>query len=333
LPFDAKGQADLLMLPLKAAPVPASTRVDGLPADLDALLLKMLARRPEDRPRDAFQVNDALMDLLRRFGGVPGVPSARSTDSDLEKTFEKDPEADDEPTISEDLAKKQGSAPAAERETREVGTTGLVGGATIEIASRWHAALAELDASISRARKRGGRHVQAADRGAALVDNARTMVASVERASSRVAEHQARVDRLEARGRAFRANLGHAIDQLLRERSRERAHAAAIESRRTALAGEPPPSQGRAGETAVWEAAALDAEDARARARDEDLTFQIETLQKRLDGENEELERELLGASGALEGSLAALRLLTSEIVRTLDEAAGAVTDVRRARS
>jgi serine/threonine-protein kinase len=317
LPYEARGQADLLMLPLKAAPIPASQRAPGLPPDLDALLLRLLARRAEDRPRDAFEVHDALIDLLRRHGAIP---NPRATDSDLEKTSEKDPDPDDEPTVSEDPAKKDptvGAVAAAERQTREVGAF-----PTIEIASRWHAALAELEASIARAKKRGGRHVQAAERGAALVENARNMVASVERASSRVAEHQARVDRLDARGRAFRANLGHAIDELLRERSRERAHAEAIGSRRNALADEAKES----GDAEVWEVAALDAEHGRAGAREEDLTFQIETLQKQLDRENEELERELLEAAGALEGSISALRLLTSEIVRTLDEAAAALT-------
>jgi hypothetical protein len=121
----------------------------------------------------------------------------------------------------------------------------------------------------------------------------------------------------------------------VRDRSRERAHSSAIESRRAALevarAKEKDGERG-AGEALIWESAALVTEEARAKLVDDDLSFQITTLQKQLDSENEQLERELVEASGSLEGSLAALRLLTSEIVRTLDDAAAAVTDGPRRR-
>jgi lactam utilization protein B len=57
-----------------------------------------------------------------------------------------------------------------------------------------------------------------------------------------------------------------------------------------------------------------------------DLTFQIGTLTDRLERQNEELEYELVKASGTLEGSLAALRALTSELVRLIDDATKLVT-------
>ncbi|MBL8609164.1 MAG: protein kinase, partial [Myxococcales bacterium] len=72
LPFDGRGQADLLLKPLTHAPVPPGQRVTGLPPDLETLLLRMLARRPDDRPHDAFAVHDALIDILRRYG--PSTP-------------------------------------------------------------------------------------------------------------------------------------------------------------------------------------------------------------------------------------------------------------------
>ena len=46
-------------------------------------------------------------------------------------------------------------------------------------------------------------------------------------------------------------------------------------------------------------------------------------LQNQLDAKNEEFERELIQATGQLEGSLSALRRLTSEIVRTIDDGIG----------
>jgi serine/threonine-protein kinase len=326
LPYEARAQADLLLAPLTAAPIPASTRVAGLPADLDALLLRMLARRAEDRPVDAFEVFETLNDVLRRFAGGsmrPGsVPKPGDEHTEVDSTKAGVPPARGSiPTLT-DEAEGQG-APQG-NVTREVAQF-----PTIEIASRWHTAIAEIDAAIARARKRGGRHVRSADHAAQLLETARGMVANIERASARVAEHQARTDRFEARGRAFRANLGYAIDSLVRDRSRERAHSAAIASRREALNQGGAPSQA-GGETLVWEAAALAAEEDRARTVDEDLTFQIDALQKQLDAENEALDGELVEAKGSLEGSLAALRLLTSEIVRTLDDAAAAVTGGRR---
>ena len=309
LPYDAKGQAELLLAPLKSAPIPPGEKVSGLPPELESLLLRCLAREPQERPRDAFELHDALVSLLRSSGH--------------ERAEVEEPrDRDSSPTLTtEDEAPPEGES--GERLTSELGAF-----PTIEIASRWHAAIAEIETAIHRKRKRGGRHVPAADKAAELADAARQMVASVERASSKVAEAQARVDRLEARGRVFRASLGHAIDELVRDRSRERAHATAIASRRGSL---PDAMEAGERETLVWEAAALDAEEERAKVKDEDLSFQIETLQKQLDAENEGLERELVEATGRLEGSLAALRLLSSEIVRTLDEAAKTVSESRRA--
>jgi hypothetical protein len=81
----------------------------------------------------------------------------------------------------------------------------------------------------------------------------------------------------------------------------------------------------------MWETAALGAEAERARLQEEDLSFQIETLQAQLDTSNRVLEEELAEASGALEGSLAAVRQLTSEFVRSLDEAAAEMSAVSSA--
>ena len=70
LPFDGKGQSELLLKPLTSAPIPPSQRVAGLPPDLESLLLRCLARDPAERPHDAFAVHDALADIVRRFGGA-----------------------------------------------------------------------------------------------------------------------------------------------------------------------------------------------------------------------------------------------------------------------
>ena len=64
-----------------------------------------------------------------------------------------------------------------------------------------------------------------------------------------------------------------------------------------------------------------------------DLTFQIDALQKRLEAKNEEFERHLLATSGGLEGSLSALRRLTNELVRTMDEEAAILGAERISRN
>ena len=56
---------------------------------------------------------------------------------------------------------------------------------------------------------------------------------------------------------------------------------------------------------------------------DDDLAFQLDALQRQVEARNESFERELIEASGQLEGSLSALRRLTSEIVRTIDDGIG----------
>ena len=176
------------------------------------------------------------------------------------------------------------------------------------------------------------------------------MVPRVERAAKTVGELQARVDRLEAQGREFRTNLGHAIDVLVHDRSRERAHLDALRARRQALqraidGGSPHASDSsqslssqratvplppigaiaapRSLDPRAWEVEAIAAEELRASKVDDDLAFQLDALQKQLDAKNEGFERELVQATGQLEGSLSALRRLTSEIVRTIDDGIG----------
>jgi hypothetical protein len=199
---------------------------------------------------------------------------------------------------------------------------------------RWDAALADLDAAIARARKKGGEHARAAARAAELALVAGEMMPRVERASKMVGELQARVDLLEATGREFRANLGYALDVLVHDRSRERAHLDALRARRQALERvvaaalvsssdvtlEASRREPLSPDPRAWEIEALEAEEARAAAVVDDLGFQIDTLQKQLERKNEEHERELVKASGQLEGSLSALRRLTSEVVRTIDD-------------
>jgi serine/threonine-protein kinase len=329
LPFDGKGQSELLLKPLTSAPIPPSQRVQGLPPDLESLLLRCLARDPAERPHDAFAMHDALQDIVRRFGSGSIAPP-RISDS---------PPAEPREPLETVFDRKSGAPPGAESssEGRSV---------TREMSSRWSTALADLEQHITRARQLGGTHALAAARAAELALVAGEMVPRVERAAKVVGALQSKVDLLEAQGREFRTNLGHAIDVLVHDRSRERAHLDEMRARRNALeraiAGggvpEPDPSERSLSsqketvplppmvgshDPRAWEVESLVAEERRSATLDMDLAFQLDALQRQLDAKNEAFERELVQATGQLEGSLSALRRLTSEIVRTIDDGIG----------
>jgi serine/threonine-protein kinase len=301
LPFDGKGQSELLLKPLTSAPIPPSQRVDGLPPDLESLLLRCLARDPADRPHDAFAVHDALADILRRFGHASSNAPPTGSGSDAPPALAREP-------LETIIDRTSGApSPGQGRETANVGR--LV---THEMSSRWSAALADLEANIARARRQGGEHARAAARAAELALVAGEMVPRVERAAKMVGELQAKVDRLEASGREFRANLGNAIDVLVHDRSRERAHLDALRARRQAL--ERALASGLGGAASAIPSSSQPGTVPMAPAQSQDpRAWEIEA-------KNEELERQLVQATGSLEGSLSALRRLTSEIVRTIDD-------------
>ncbi len=314
LPYEARTQADRLLKPLSTPPIPPSKRVAGLPPELESLLLKLLARRPDDRPRDAFAVIDVLHDVLRRFANPslkpPPIASPEPLLSQIPRARGSNPTLD-QPAMA--------AAVAQSPQARHTESAQRI--PTAEIATRWTSALADLERTIERRTQERGASPQTA-RASVLAGQVRDMIPRVERAQRVVAESQARVDRIEAEGREFRANLGHAIDVLVHDRSRERAHIEALLQRSgeasAARTSKLPESRVELG---VWEAAAVEAELQRASELDADLTFQIEALSKQLDAKNVELERAMLEGAGLLEGSLAALRQLTNELVRTLDEA------------
>ncbi len=331
MPYDARTQADKLLKPLSSPPIPPRERVAGLPPELESLVLRLLARRPEDRPQDAYVVVDALSDVLRRFAD----PSVRPPPiQDAGAPFRVPEPQRSSPTLVEQALSVRptrdvhAGVPAGESHTANLGRM-----PTGEIAMRWSSALGDLEASIhARAKEKGATF--AADRASELAGVAREMIRSVERAQRVVSEAQAKVDRFEVDGREFRANLGHAVDELVHDRSRERAHLEALLARKAGLLEDSgaPSIAPESIETRAWERAALDAELDRSRGVDQDLSFQINALEKQLETRNEAFDRQMLEATGALEGSLSALRRLTNELVRTLDEAAAVLNADRVSR-
>jgi serine/threonine-protein kinase len=318
LPFDAKG-VDLLVAVIQGSPVPLGQRVEGVPGEMEELVMRLIHRNPEERPRDAFVVHDALVDILRRIGPAAEQPPADSEGPAVSVERESVPTLVDE----EDVEKV---APPPQPPGEDgAGTSELAALRSGEIVARWHAMIEEVTKDIERAsRRRSGHDLQPARE---LTEVARELMSSLDRARAKVAEHQAEVDRLEEHGRSFRATLGHAIDTLSRDLSQENAHLEAIRARRGGIddAGATRDLDARRKETLFWEEAALATEEKRVQSVVADLSYQVTVLQKQLDLQNEELDRELADATGKLEGALTAMRRMSTEFVRTVEEAASSL--------
>ncbi len=195
LPFDARFPAEFFALQMNEAPVKPSTRVPGIPPELEALILRMISRRPEDRPRDAFAVHDALADVLARSGGHASRRAPASSGV---------------------------AAPGATLEMPAASTAVPRSSVASEIPARWQTSIDQFEAQLDEARLVRGDAEPRVRRAADLVEALRKLLVSLERAAGAVSEHQTAVDGLEADGRVFRATLGHAIDTLSHDRSRLR---------------------------------------------------------------------------------------------------------------
>src|SRR5262249_19295882 len=74
-PFTSASAVEIIDMHLGTPPVPASARVSGLPPELDALLLQLLAKNPHER----FGHASALGDTLRALALVDPLLPAPST--------------------------------------------------------------------------------------------------------------------------------------------------------------------------------------------------------------------------------------------------------------
>lgn len=201
---------------------------------------------------------------------------------------------------------------------------------TANIPARWREAFEEVARTLALAKKKGGSAAERAAKAEPLVEHARELLQRVERNAERVAKEQALVDSIEERGREARARLGFAIDELGRDRARVRAHADEVNLVRRESARPPLRFDPRAAEVQVWQDAALSVEEEAMLKGERDLSFQIDTLTTRLETETEIIARELTEPAARLEGGLSAIRSITTELVRVLDDAISILSPGRR---
>ncbi len=355
MPFEGKG-VELLVAMTRDTPTPPSARVKGIPTEIEELVLRLIARPPEERPRDAFVVHDALADILRRLGAgsMPEGIADRSMPEGIADRSMPEGIADERllgdggdaairveresvPTLVDEGDAGVSDPPAngvrdpAAHAGHDAGLSNELSALRSgDIVARWHAMIDEITLQIDKvARRRDGSVADVAVRRASeLTEVAKELLASLDRARGKVADHQAAVDRLEMHGSEVPATLGHAVDTLSRDLSQESAHLDAIVARREGIDATSTTRDldARRKETLFWEEAALATEEKRVRSVAADLTYQMTALQNQLDMQNEDLDHDLTDATGKLEGALTAMRRMTGEFVRTLEDAAESLT-------
>jgi serine/threonine-protein kinase len=310
LPFDGDSPEALLARPLTDEPTPLLDRRPDVPPAIAEAIMRCLQRRPEDRPRDAF----AFLDELASAGATLGL-SSDSIAPSAERSSRPEPprEAGHGPRHTPYFGSAFGeivpsaTAPAASAVAIDVPRLGEVGHA--DLPRGWREALRAIDARVA------VRGVAADTRVAAARARLDVLLGSLDSAVELLGQSQRAVDELSARGRDFRGTLGRAIDEVAHDLSKAHADVQQLKRRRVELhlARRHEADAGLA-DALLWEEAAVDDDLRAANARTIDLGARLESLQDDLYARNNEHEAELLQASGALEGQIAALTTLHREI-------------------
>lgn len=281
-------------------PVRLGARVADVPPLFEDIVMTLLARDPDDRPRDGFEAFDLLKRVLELGAEGTGSIPLRSGDDGS-----GDGEAGEEPAGH---AHSPARRPGPHLTTAPVETIGPA-------CAR---ALAQLEAHAART----GASLPAGT--LVALAQARKQVAMVDQIARLVASDTETVEIERGRGRAVRAELGRQLDEVARERSKALGWAGTIlersdQVRSRRASGEQPVN---AVEAMVWEEAALDQEEESTRARADGLSAEMVALQAEISRQNERLEHEMLVTSAKLEGHIAALRSMALEAWISLEEAA-----------
>ncbi len=196
LPFEEDGTVPMLLQPLQRPPRPLQGRGVKAPQSVTDLVMALLSRLPEQRPRNAFQVQDTLSEALRDAGVF---------------------------TAGSLFLGAGPAAPGSRREPEETASRPFS-----HLAPLCASGLARVEAAL------GGQPLP--PHGRLAMEQARALAEQVASASHAVAMEQARITELERYGRMFRTTLGRALDELARDQAELQGRHEEILARRRELA-------------------------------------------------------------------------------------------------
>ena len=295
LPFDAKSPLDRMLAPLTLAPVPLRTREVNVPEGVEALIMALLARAPQDRPTDAFFVEDALTTLLQSAESSDDTAPCNLVGRDQTLSTAVDAALEGAPRATENVGWLQTSASS----------------------SRWGARLIAARKALDAANA-AGRSPDARSIDEALLVHATELVSKLDRVTREVADAQVGVDRLESDARTFGHDLSRALEALGRLRTTERAQYVALLVEETRLQSASPPPGRDSANAGIPEGETVHAQQQAALSRERDLSSQIVELQLKLEAEQGRHQNAHAHATATLEGTLAAAQAMSLELTRTL---------------
>lgn len=228
LPFQADGLPGWIMMHLETAPPRPSQLRPEIPADLERLILELLAKEPKDRPVDARAALDALERLRPTLGPERsthvGLPSTRASTSPPPGIAP--PRMEDEWTRATPLPPRSelldASSPVAASEYQPPAQPARTQSLTIE---RWQRRAAVIQQMLERAYPGGS---APAELRALVRDVEQSLGRMVALRDARVGD-QRRLDEIASASRDSRERLGHAVHQLGELLSRARVDLRAAE--------------------------------------------------------------------------------------------------------
>jgi hypothetical protein len=273
----------------------------------------LLAPDPDDRPRDAFEACDLLERALAATPRATPTPPDRPSVSGIEARS-SGPRSGSFPPSSSRETRTSEEAPT-EVQVRRPGPRLLTAphGRVLPICltalERLQGQLAGASAEARHAIAKAEKQVTVLGRIARLVEGD--------------AEEE---NALRADARALHADLGRELDAAARERSRTLGWAGTAAERayqvkeRLSLGEDPIPTM----EAMLWEGAALDAAEAEAHERAEQLAQEIARIQAELTQQTERIENDLAIVTARLWGRVGALRAMALEAWMDIEAAAQA---------
>jgi len=299
-------------------PAPLRDADPSVPSFFDDVLATLLARDPDDRPRDGFEVVEMLERALAAPGALsPRLPALGATPPPLAPAPTPPPVSPTPQAVAPATpgARSAEETPLPGRPTRgpHLTTTPFERIApacvrALRLAEAWAAAAPEPPGEVA-----------VAD----LAQAARLVGMVVEIGELAARDHR-ELEGVQARGRAERARLGLTLDEAARAHSRALGWAGTLAERHWAVqtrreSGEHPLPQVDA---MVWEQAALRHEEDRLRSEADMLAERIRVVSAETARQNQVIEHDVMVGAARLEGHVGALRAVALEAWGLLGSAA-----------